>query len=81
MALAGLVVARLPAQDVGGAARRDLVVATTTSVRDAGLLDFLVPAFERLLAQAGSLEAFYARVKELAASERSIRDPLLAQRP
>jgi len=47
MALAGLVVARLPAQNVGGAARRDLVVATTTSVRDAGLLDFLVPAFER----------------------------------
>jgi predicted aminopeptidase len=40
----------------------------------------LVPAFERLLAQSGSLEAFYARVRELAASERSIRDPLLAQR-
>lgn len=42
----------------------------------------LVPAFERLLADAGGdLPAFYARVKELAASERSSRDPLLARRP
>ncbi|HEY9531292.1 MAG TPA: aminopeptidase [Burkholderiales bacterium] len=42
----------------------------------------LVPAFERLLAeQGGDLPKFYARVRELAASERSIRDPLLAQRP
>ena len=42
----------------------------------------LVPAFERLLADAGgNLPAFYAAVRELAASERSSRDPLLAQRP
>jgi predicted aminopeptidase len=41
----------------------------------------LVPAFERLLAESGSLEAFYRRVKKLAATERSSRDPLLAQRP
>lgn len=41
----------------------------------------LVPAFERLLAESGSLEAFYRRVKKLAATERSTRDPLLAQRP
>jgi predicted aminopeptidase len=42
----------------------------------------MVPAFERLLAQAdGNLPAFYARVKELAASEPSSRDPLLARTP
>jgi predicted aminopeptidase len=41
----------------------------------------LVPAFERLLAESGSLESFYRRVKKLAATERSSRDPLLAQRP
>jgi predicted aminopeptidase len=42
----------------------------------------MVPAFERLLADAGgSLPAFYARVQELAATERSTRDPLLARRP
>jgi predicted aminopeptidase len=42
----------------------------------------MVPAFEQLLAQAGgNLPAFYARVKELAASERSSRDPLLARTP
>jgi len=41
----------------------------------------LVPSFERLLAESGSLEAFYARVKALAATERSSRDPLLARRP
>ena len=45
------------------------------------LYNELVPGFERLLAQTGSLDAFYARAKELASSERSIRDPLLAQRP
>ena len=42
----------------------------------------LVPAFERLLAESGGeLPAFYGRVRELAATERSSRDPLLAQRP
>jgi predicted aminopeptidase len=42
----------------------------------------LVPAFERLLADAGgNLPVFYTAVRELAASERSSRDPLLAQRP
>ena len=41
----------------------------------------LVPAFESLLAESGSLEGFYERVKRLAATERSIRDPWLAQRP
>ena len=41
----------------------------------------LVPGFERLLAESGSLESFYQRVKELAATERSSRDPLLARRP
>jgi predicted aminopeptidase len=45
------------------------------------LYNELVPGFERLLAQAGSLDAFYDRARELATSERSIRDPLLAQRP
>jgi predicted aminopeptidase len=41
-----------------------------------------VPAFEKLLADTGgNLPAFYARVKELAASERSSRDPLLARTP
>ncbi|HEX6266995.1 MAG TPA: aminopeptidase [Burkholderiales bacterium] len=42
----------------------------------------MVPAFERLLAEAsGNLPAFYAKVKALAASERSSRDPLLARHP
>jgi len=41
----------------------------------------LVPGFERLLAESGSLESFYRRVRELAATERSRRDPLLARRP
>jgi predicted aminopeptidase len=42
----------------------------------------MVPAFERLLAEAGgNLPAFYTRVKRLAASERSSRDPLLARSP
>ncbi len=44
LALAGLV-ALAGAQPVG--AQRDLVLATTTSVRDAGLLDVLLPQFER----------------------------------
>ena len=44
------------------------------------LYNELVPAFERLLAEAGSLERFYDRARQLAASERSSRDPLLAQR-
>jgi len=38
----------------------------------------LVPMFERLLAESGSLEAFYARVKELARSgKRDVDDPLV----
>lgn len=42
----------------------------------------MVPAFEQLLADSGgNLPAFYARVRELAASERSSREPLLARRP
>ena len=45
------------------------------------LYNELVPGFERLLAQTGSLDAFYARANELSTSARSIRDPLLAQRP
>jgi predicted aminopeptidase len=45
------------------------------------LYNELVPAFERLLAEAGSLEKFYARVRELAATERSSRDPLSGRRP
>jgi predicted aminopeptidase len=34
----------------------------------------LVPAFERLLAEAGDMESFYKRVKELAAGKQSARD-------
>ena len=45
-----------------------------------GVYTDLVPAFERLLADSGSLPRFYERVRELAASERSSRDPWLAQR-
>jgi predicted aminopeptidase len=42
----------------------------------------MVPGFERLLAEnGGDLPKFYARVRELAASDRSVRDTLLAQRP
>jgi predicted aminopeptidase len=42
----------------------------------------MVPAFERLLAEdGGNLGKFYARVRELAAADRSVRDTLLAQRP
>ena len=40
----------------------------------------LVPAFERLLAESGSLEAFYHRVKQLAASEPSKRTTQLSSR-
>ena len=41
----------------------------------------LVPGFERLLAAAGSLDAFYERARQLAASGRTGRESLLAQRP
>jgi len=42
----------------------------------------MVPAFERLLAQEnGDLARFYEKVRALAATERSSRDPLLARRP
>jgi predicted aminopeptidase len=34
----------------------------------------LVPGFEKLLAESGSLEKFYARVKKLAAARQSERD-------
>ena len=40
----------------------------------------LVPAFERLLAESGSLETFYRRVKQLAATEASERNTLLSLR-
>jgi predicted aminopeptidase len=45
------------------------------------LYNELVPAFERLLAEAGSLDAFYDRARQLAASGRNTRDSVLAQRP
>ena len=46
------------------------------------LYNELVPGFERLLAEnGGSLEKFYTRVRELAATERSSRDPLPARSP
>jgi len=45
------------------------------------LYNELVPGFERVLAESGSLEQFYRRVRELAATERSIRDPLLGRNP
>ena len=41
----------------------------------------LVPAFERLLAESGSLEKFYARVRELAKAEPGERSLTLAQKP
>lgn len=42
----------------------------------------LVPGFERLLAQSGGkMPVFYAKVRELAATEPSSRDPLLARHP
>ena len=40
-----------------------------------------VPEFERLLAESGSLEKFYERVRMLAASERSSPDPSSTPRP
>jgi predicted aminopeptidase len=40
----------------------------------------LVPAFERLLAESGSLESFYRRVKKLAATEPSKREIQLSSR-
>jgi len=40
----------------------------------------LVPAFERLLAESGSLEAFYRRVKKLATTEPSERKIQLSSR-
>ena len=45
------------------------------------LYNELVPAFERVLAEAGSLDAFYERARQLAASGRTERDAVLAQRP
>jgi predicted aminopeptidase len=45
------------------------------------LYNELVPGFERVLTESGSLEKFYARVRELAATERSTRDPLLGRSP
>ena len=41
----------------------------------------LVPAFERLLAKEGSLDAFYERVKKLAKSGKRDIDDLLVRRP
>lgn len=41
----------------------------------------LVPAFEQLLAESGSLEKFYVRVRELAKSERGKRELALARKP
>ena len=39
-----------------------------------------VPAFERLLAEnGGDLQKFYARVRQLASTDRAARDTLLAQ--
>ncbi len=38
-----------------------------------------LPAFERLLAQSGSLDAFYARVRQLAHEDRKERDALLSK--
>jgi predicted aminopeptidase len=40
----------------------------------------LVPAFERLLAESGSLENFYRRVKKLATTEPSTRNTQLSSR-
>src|SRR5438067_4864391 len=45
------------------------------------LYNELVRAFERLLAEAGSLDGFYQRARKLAASGRTARDSVLAQRP
>jgi predicted aminopeptidase len=45
------------------------------------LYNELVPAFERLLAQAGSLDNFYQRARQLAAAGRPERDAVLARAP
>jgi predicted aminopeptidase len=45
------------------------------------LYNELVPAFERLLAESGNLDAFYERTRKLAASGRTARESVLAQRP
>ncbi|MBI3983265.1 MAG: substrate-binding domain-containing protein [Gemmatimonadetes bacterium] len=45
LAVSGLLASATSAQQA--LVPRDLVLATTTSVRDAGLLDVLLPAFER----------------------------------
>src|SRR5205814_2506974 len=45
------------------------------------LYNELVPAFERVLAEAGNLDAFYTRARQLAARGRTERDAVLAQRP
>jgi len=42
------------------------------------LYNELVPAFERVLAEAGSLDGFYQRARSLAASGRTSRDGVLA---
>jgi predicted aminopeptidase len=41
----------------------------------------LVPAFESLLAESGSLESFYDRVRKLAKAGRTDRDVVLARKP
>ena len=43
------------------------------------LYNELVPAFERLLAQAGSLDAFYERTRALAHEDPARRDAQLAR--
>jgi len=45
------------------------------------LYNELVPAFERLLAETGSLDAFYERARKLAATGRTERDAVLARAP
>jgi predicted aminopeptidase len=46
-----------------------------------GVYTDLVPMFERLLAQSGSLEEFYARAKKLASSGKRDIDNLAERRP
>jgi predicted aminopeptidase len=45
------------------------------------LYNELVPAFERVLAESGNLDAFYDRARRLAASGRAERDAVLARAP
>jgi predicted aminopeptidase len=45
------------------------------------LYNELVPAFERVLAESGHLDAFYDRARKLAASGRAERDAVLARAP